>query len=101
MEEMPVDENGVLTTLSLGDYKLPGIMDIPRLRTVLVHAPPGSGPFGAKMIGELSNTAVAPAVANAIYHAAGVRLHEFPATAERVFDALVTAKTEPSEGDRR
>jgi len=62
--------------------------DIPPLRTVLLRAPAGDGPFGAKMIGELSNTAVVPAVANAIYAAAGVRLHEFPFTAERVHAAL-------------
>ena len=88
MEEMPLDESGRLTTLSLGDYKLPGIMDVPPLRTILLRAPLGDGPFGAKMIGELSNAGVAPAVANAIYHAVGVRLHEFPATAERVHAAL-------------
>ena len=45
---------------------------------------PGEGPYGAKMDGELSNTGVAPAVANAIHDAVGVRMTEFPITAERL-----------------
>jgi CO/xanthine dehydrogenase Mo-binding subunit len=40
------------------------------------------------MAGELSNTGVAPAIANAVFDAAGVRLDRFPITAERVYDAL-------------
>jgi CO/xanthine dehydrogenase Mo-binding subunit len=47
---------------------------------------------GAKMAGELTNTGVGPAVANAVYNAVGVRLTEFPITAERVYDALQTVK---------
>ena len=50
----------------------------------------GQGPYGAKMAGELSNSGVAPALMNAINHAVGVRLTEFPVTAERIYDALQT-----------
>ena len=88
MEEMPVDESGKVTTLSLGEYKLPTMMDIPPFRTVLVEAAPGKGPYGAKMAGELSNSGVAPALVNAIERAVGVRLSEFPVTSERVYAAL-------------
>ena len=88
MEEIPLDESGRVRTPSLGEYKLPGMRDVPPFRTVLVPASPGDGPFGAKMAGELSNTGVAPAIANAIYHAVGVRLNEYPLTAERVHAAL-------------
>jgi CO/xanthine dehydrogenase Mo-binding subunit len=88
MEELPIDESGKVTTLSLGEYKLPTIMDIPPLRTVLVQAAPGAGPYGAKMAGELSTSGVAPAIVNAVYNAVGVRLNEFPVTSERVYDAL-------------
>ena len=49
---------------------------------------PGEGPAGAKMAGELSNTGVAPAIANAVYNAVGVRLTEFPMTSERLYTAL-------------
>ena len=60
MEERPLDESGKPVSLSLGDYKIPTIRDVPPLRTVYVTARPGSGPFGAKMVGELSNAGVAP-----------------------------------------
>jgi carbon-monoxide dehydrogenase large subunit len=89
MEELPLDESGKVTTLSLGEYKLPTIMDIPPFRTVLVEAAPGAGPYGAKMAGELSTSGVAPAIVNAVYNAVGVRLSEFPVTSERVYDALL------------
>jgi CO/xanthine dehydrogenase Mo-binding subunit len=88
MEEMPLDESGKLTSLSLGDYKIPTIKDIPPLRTILVHAPSAGGPFGSKMAGELTNSGVAPAIVNAIANQTGVRLSEFPITAERVYAAL-------------
>jgi CO/xanthine dehydrogenase Mo-binding subunit len=88
MEEMPLDDNGKLTSLSLGEYKIPSIKDIPPLRTILITAPSGAGPYGAKMAGELSNCGVAPAIVNAVANSAGVRLHEYPVTAERIHAAL-------------
>jgi carbon-monoxide dehydrogenase large subunit len=97
MEEMPIDESGKIGTLSLGEYKLPTMMDIPPLRTVLVQAGPAKGPYGAKMAGELSNSGVAPALVNAICRAAGVRIKEFPVTSERIYQALsLTHRTEAS-----
>jgi carbon-monoxide dehydrogenase large subunit len=62
-------------------------MDTPPFRTVLLHDPTGPGPLGAKAAGELTNTSVAPAVANAVA-AAGARVMHMPLTAERVLDAL-------------
>ena len=88
MEERPLDESGKPILNSLGDYKLPTIRDVPPLRTVYVPTPPGSGPFGAKMIGELSNSGVAPAIANAVYNAVRVRLNSLPLRAEDVYCAL-------------
>jgi len=87
MEEMPVDESGKVTTLSLGEYKVPTMMDLPPLRTILVESP-AQGPYGAKMAGELSNSGVAPGIANAIYDAVGVRLFSFPITSERIYEEL-------------
>jgi len=88
MEEMPVDESGKISTLSLAEYKLPTINDLPpSFRTVHVPAE-GQGPYGAKMAGELSNSGVAPALINAINQAVGVRLAEFPITSERIYHAL-------------
>jgi CO/xanthine dehydrogenase Mo-binding subunit len=87
-EDLPVDEDGRMIAASLADYKLATIADVPPLRTVFVDTAPGDGPFGAKMVGELGNVGVAPAVANAIAGAAGVRLCDLPLTAERIFTAL-------------
>ena len=87
MEELLL-EDGKVTTLNLGDYKLPTVADVPPLRTVLLKAYAGPGPFGAKAAGELTNNAVAPAYANAVADAIGVRIRTVPVTAERVFEAL-------------
>ena len=87
MEEMKT-EDGRISTLSLGDFKLPTIKDIPPLTTVILQDPVGPGPFNAKAIGEGSISAVAPAVANAVADACGVRILDLPITAEKVFFAL-------------
>ncbi len=87
MEELTV-QDGQVTTVTLGDYKLPCAMDTPPFRTVLLHDPNGPGPLGAKAAGELTNTSVAPAVANAVSAASGARVLHMPLTAERVLNAL-------------
>jgi CO/xanthine dehydrogenase Mo-binding subunit len=87
IEEMKTEE-GRISTLSLGDFKLPTIQDIPPLTTVILEDPVGPGPFNAKAIGEGSISAVAPAVANAVADACGVRILDLPITAEKVFFAL-------------
>jgi len=86
MEELTV-QDGQITTVTLGDYKLPCALDIPPFGTVLLHDPTGPGPLGAKAAGELTNTSVAPAVANAVA-ACGARVSHMPLTAERVLQAL-------------
>jgi CO/xanthine dehydrogenase Mo-binding subunit len=88
MEELTV-QDGQITTSTLGDYKVPCAMDTPPFRTVLLRDPQnGPGPLGAKAAGELTNTSVAPAVANAVAAACGARVMHMPLTAERVLDAL-------------
>ncbi|OGQ50769.1 MAG: hypothetical protein A3I10_06675 [Deltaproteobacteria bacterium RIFCSPLOWO2_02_FULL_57_26] len=87
MEEITV-ENGQVTTPHLGDYKLPSIADIPRLKTVLVHSDSGPGPYEAKAIGEMANVSPPAAIANAVADAVGVRLFELPITSEKVYNAL-------------
>jgi CO/xanthine dehydrogenase Mo-binding subunit len=81
-------EDGRISTLSLGDFKLPTVRDIPPLTTVLLEDPVGPGPFHAKAIGEGSISAVAPAIANAVADACGVRIMDLPITAEKVYFAL-------------
>jgi CO/xanthine dehydrogenase Mo-binding subunit len=87
MEELRV-EDGQISTLSLGDYKIPTIPDIPELVTVLLDPGPGLAPYQSKGIGESSNIPVAAAIANAVADAVGVRITDLPITAEKVFAAL-------------
>jgi CO/xanthine dehydrogenase Mo-binding subunit len=87
IEELGV-QDGRITTPNLGDYKLPCAQDTPPFRTVLLRDPTGPGPLGAKAAGELTNTSVAPAVANAVAAARGARITHMPLTSERILDAL-------------
>jgi len=87
MEELKV-EDGRVTTLTFGDYKIPTMKDIPELRTVLVESDKGVGPYNVKSIGENPTIPVAAAVANAVEDAIGVRIKDLPVTAEKVYFAL-------------
>ena len=87
MEEM-TSEDGQVSSLSLGDYKIPTIADIPKLDTVLLESPAGPLPYQGKGIGEISNIPVAAAIANAVEDAVGVRITSLPITAEKVLAAL-------------
>jgi putative selenate reductase molybdopterin-binding subunit len=78
-------EDGRVTALSLGDYKLPTIRDIPHLDTAIVKAKEGPGPFGAKAVGEAGISLIGPAIANAVADATGIRIKEAPITAEKIF----------------
>jgi CO/xanthine dehydrogenase Mo-binding subunit len=87
MEELVID-GGRVTNLSLGDYKLPTVADIPELITVLLRSGGGLAPYETKAIGEFANNSPPAAVANAVADAVGVRLFELPITAEKIFRAL-------------
>jgi CO/xanthine dehydrogenase Mo-binding subunit len=88
MEEMPVSD-GHVETLSFADYKIPTMMDVPELTAVyLPEVPSGPTPYQGKSVGETHNPAVGGAIANAIADAVGVRLHDLPATAEKVYRGL-------------
>jgi CO/xanthine dehydrogenase Mo-binding subunit len=87
MEEVRV-EVGRVTSLSLGDYKLPNIRDIPELRTVLLESEAGYGPYNIRGIGEGPHVPVPAAISNAVMDAVGVRVRDLPVTSEKVYRAL-------------
>jgi len=70
------------------DLRTPSILDIPDIEPVIVELGEPTHPFGAKGCSEISYVGVAPAIANAIYNAAGIRLTELPMTPDRVLKAL-------------
>jgi xanthine dehydrogenase molybdenum-binding subunit len=86
--EEVLDDNGKITTTNMGEYKIPSIADIPRMKTVLVHSPGGPGPYEAKGIAEMANVAAPAAIANAVDDAVGVRLFDLPLTAEKIFKGM-------------
>lgn len=87
MEQIVVEDGRVVTT-HFGDYKIPTPKDIPKLRTALVKSDGGVGPYRTKGIGENPISPVAPAIANAVEDAVGVRIRDLPVTAEKIHEGL-------------
>ena len=87
MEELET-EDGHISTVSFGDYKIPTIADVPELVTVLVEGNNGPAPYRSKGIGESANIPVAAAIANAVADAIGAPVSSLPLTAEKVLRAL-------------
>ena len=87
IEHLPVEE-GRVGTAHFGEYKIPTVKDIPELKTVLVKGEEGVGPYKTKGIGENPISPVAPAIANAIEDAVGVRIRDLPITAEKIYAAM-------------
>jgi CO/xanthine dehydrogenase Mo-binding subunit len=87
LERMQFD-GGRPLALNFSDYRMPSMADMPPITTVFVPSYEPSGPLGAKGIGEIAVDPVAPALANAIYDAAGVRITTLPITPEKILAAL-------------
>ena len=87
MEEQVIKE-GITLNPDLTGYLIPTSMDTPQFVTRLVENEDSEGPFGAKGIGEPATIATAPAIANAIYDAIGVRIYDLPITPEKILKAL-------------
>ncbi len=90
-EEM-VWKDGMLMNPGLLEYRSPSSVESPEVEPIIVESVDPEGPFGAKECSEGSLAATIPAIANAIYDAVGVRLHESPFTPERVLAALRAKK---------
>jgi len=87
MEEQVIKE-GITLNPDLTGYLIPTSMDTPHFVTRLVENEDCEGPFGSKGIGEPATIATAPAIANAIYDAIGVRIYHLPITPEKILKAL-------------
>jgi xanthine dehydrogenase molybdenum-binding subunit len=88
MEEVKYSADGDPQNAGFLDYKIPSILDLPLIEPVIVEEADEEGPFGARGIGEPPILALAPAIANAIFDAVGVRITSLPITAEKVRQAL-------------
>jgi len=87
MEEI-IWDYGRVANGSANDYKIPSALDMPNIVPIIVESDDPYGPFGAKGVGEPGLVPTAPAIANAIYDAVGVRLKSLPITPEKVLAAL-------------
>ena len=86
--EKMIFDKGYLKNGTFLDYKMPTVKDAPPVQAVIVETDEEAGPFGAKGIGEPGLVPTAPAIANAIYDAVGVRIKDLPITPEKVLRAL-------------
>ena len=87
-EEIKFDEYGRVRNPGFVDYKVMSTLDMPQMTTFLVEDTEYSGPFGAKSAGEVPTNGMAPAIANAIHNALGVRMRSLPITPEKILQAL-------------
>ena len=92
LSENLIFDQGKITNASFADYKIPTMRDIPNATPIIVEKHYASEPYGAKGVGEMSVFGIAPAVANAIARATGVRLKELPMSAETLLEQLKQPK---------
>ncbi len=95
-EELVVEEGRVLNP-NFADYALPTVLDMPEIDCIIVETDDQAGPFGAKGMAEPACIPTAPAIANAVYDAVGVRIRDLPVTPEKVLRALKEKVTRAEE----
>jgi len=91
-EEYFYDEQGRMRNASYLDYRMPTAFDLPMIDTIIVEVPNPAHPYGVRGVGETPIVAPPAAVANAIYHATGVRMHELPMSPPKIWKALQEKK---------
>ena len=75
---------------------MPGTLELPEIESVVLEFPSSNGPYGVKGVGEMTANSPIPAIANAIYHAIGVRIDELPITPEKILRGLDAKAAAPS-----
>ena len=88
LSEEIVSEGGQVLNGNFSDYAIPKADHLPRVESIFVETIDPHGPYGAKGVSECSTLPPAPAIANAIYNAVGVRISSLPITPEKIVRAL-------------
>jgi CO/xanthine dehydrogenase Mo-binding subunit/aerobic-type carbon monoxide dehydrogenase small subunit (CoxS/CutS family) len=91
-ENFHVDDGGVMTNPNLRNYRIPTFADVPRTEVLFVKSTDSLGPMKAKGMAECCINPVAPALANALEDATGVRYRDLPFTPERIFSRLQSGR---------
>jgi xanthine dehydrogenase molybdenum-binding subunit len=81
-------QEGRILNGNLRDYRLLRACDVPEMEAIIVESNEPTGPFGAKGIGEGTTVCIASAIANAVYHAVGIRMRDLPITPEKILNAF-------------
>ncbi|MCI0441221.1 MAG: xanthine dehydrogenase family protein molybdopterin-binding subunit [Chloroflexi bacterium] len=87
-EEYVFDANGRMVNSTFLDYRMPTVLDVPMIDTVLVEVPNPGHPFGVRGVGEVPIVPPMAAIANAIHDAIGVRMTELPMSPGKIVEAL-------------
>ncbi|MEU6776498.1 molybdopterin-dependent oxidoreductase [Streptomyces sp. NPDC046759] len=87
-ENHHIDDNGVMANPNFRNYRMPTFADVPRTEVLLVDSADSVGPMRAKGMAECCINPVAPALANAVHDATGVRYRALPLTPERIYGRL-------------
>lgn len=88
MEQLGINDQGLLHGGTMLEYKMPTMLDMPELVVDFVETQDPHGPYGAKALGEPPIVSVLPAIANAVYDAIGLRLDDAPFTPQKVLQAI-------------
>ncbi|MCC6904599.1 MAG: molybdopterin-dependent oxidoreductase [Anaerolineae bacterium] len=88
LTEQYIIENGQPWSTLFARYKMPSIKHAPEITSHIIEHPSSDGPYGAKGVGEIPSINTTPAIANAIYHATGVRVFSIPVDQDALVRAL-------------
>jgi CO/xanthine dehydrogenase Mo-binding subunit/aerobic-type carbon monoxide dehydrogenase small subunit (CoxS/CutS family) len=97
-EHLVVDGAGRVVTAVLRNYHVPQFADVPRTEVLFADTTDALGPCGAKSMSEAPYNPVAPAIANAVRDALGVRPYELPMTRDRVWRLAQGCPVSPARG---
>ena len=95
-EEYRFNADGRMENSSFLDYRMPTSLDLPMIGTVIVEVANPGHPFGVRGVGEVPIVPPMAAVANAIYHAIGVRMNKLPMSPDAILESLWAKNGEPA-----
>ncbi|MFG3030758.1 molybdopterin-dependent oxidoreductase [Streptomyces sp. NPDC048253] len=95
-ENHHVDDDGVMVNPNFRNYRIPTFADVPRTEVLLVASTDSVGPLRSKGMAECCINPVAPALANALHDATGVRFRSLPLTPERIYSRLIEKQSVPT-----
>src|SRR5262249_34953742 len=99
-ERMLFDARGAVANATFRHYRIPAFADVPRTEVHFARTSDAFGPFGAKSMSESPINPVAPALANALADATGIRFASLPLAPDRIYRAIAAAHSPGAIGER-